>query len=126
MQKALLDEVTFTQNAPPRDLEGELLLFANATAVTSAAVKATDKRFEETTKQAKKIDKQVIKQEAKQEAKQAAKAASSLKAAVKRTSASSQLARLMESPFPLPAPDENPRHNTIGPVAAGGPKSKAS
>ena len=49
-----------------------------------------------------------------------------LEAAGKRTSASSQLSRLMESPFPLPAPDENPRHDTTGPVVAGTPKSKVS
>ena len=67
-----------------------------------------------------------MKQEAKQEAKQVARAASTLKAAGKRTTASSQLSRLMESPFPLPTLDENPRHDTTGPVAVGTPKSKAS
>ena len=46
--------------------------------MTPAALKALDKRFEETAKQAKKIDKQVMKQVAKQEAKQAARAASTL------------------------------------------------
>ena len=126
MQKALLEEVSSTQNALPQDFEGELSLFANGTPVTPAAMKALDKRFEATAKQAKKIDKQVMKQEAKEEAKQATKAASSLKAAGKRTSASSQLARLMESPFPLLAPEENPWHDTFGPLAAGAPKSKAS
>ena len=70
-----------TQIALPPDFIGELSLFANGTPVTPGAVKALDKRFEETAKQAKKIDKQ----EAKQEAKQATKAASMLKAAGKRT-----------------------------------------
>ena len=126
MQKVLLEEVTTTQNAMPPDFEGELSLFANGTPVTPAAVKALDKRFQEIAKQAKKIDKQVMKEEAKQEAKQAARATITLKAASKRTSASSQLSRLMESPYPLPAPDENPWHDTTGPVAAGTPKSKAS
>ena len=70
MQKVLSEEVTTIQNALPPYFEGELSLFANGTLVTPAAVKALDKRFEETTKQAKKIDKQVMKQDAKQEAKQ--------------------------------------------------------
>ena len=126
MQKVLSEEVTTTQNALPPDFEGELSLFANGTPVTPAAVKALDKRLEETTKQAKKIDKKVMKQDAKQEAKQATKVASTLKAAGKRTSASSQSSRLMKSPFPVPAPDENSRHDTTGPVAAGTPNSKAS
>ena len=67
-----------------------------------------------------------MKQEAKQDAKQAITEASTLKAAGKRTSASSQVSRLLESFFPLPAPDENPRHNTTGPIAAGTLQSKAS
>ena len=83
-------------------------------------------RFEETANQAKKIHKQVMKQEVKHEAKQAAWAASTPKATGKRTSASSQLSRLMESPFPLLALDENPRHDTTWPLATGTPKSKAS
>ena len=66
-----------------------------------------------------------MKQEAKQEAKQAVKAANAPMAAGKWTYASSQLIPVMQSPFPLPAPDENPGHYTIGPVAAGTPKSKA-
>ena len=40
-----------------------------------------------------------------------------LKLAGKKTSASSQLARLMESPLPLPTPGENPQHKTTGPPA---------
>ena len=100
MQKVPSEEVSTTQNALPRDFEGELSLFANRIPVTPAPVNALDKHFEETTKQAKKIDKHVMKQEAKQEAKQAAGAASTLEAAGKRTSASSQLSRLMESPLP--------------------------
>ena len=56
-QKVLSEEVTTTQNELPPDFEGELSLFANWTPVTLAAVKALDKRFEETAKQAKKIDK---------------------------------------------------------------------
>ena len=126
MRKVLSEEVSTTQKALPPDFEGELSLFANWTAVTAALVKALDKRFEETAKQAKKIDKQVMKQEAKQEDKQAASPANTLKATRKRTSASSQLSRLMESPFPLLAPDENPRHDTTGPVAASTPKRKVS
>ena len=118
--------MTTTQNALPPAFEGELSLFANGTLVTLAAVKALDKRFEEIAKQAKKIDKHVMKQEAKHEAKQAAKAASMLKETGKRTSASSRVSRLMESAFRLPAPDENPRHDTTRPIAAGTLKSKVS
>ena len=55
MQKVPSEEVTTTQNAPPPDFEGELSLFANGTPVTTAAVKAPDKYFEETAKQARKI-----------------------------------------------------------------------
>ena len=124
MQTMLLEELSSTENALPPDCEGESSLFANGTPVIPAAVKAPDKRFEETTKQAKKIEKRVRKQKAKQGAKQAAKASSSVKAHGKMTSASSQRACLMESPFPFPAPDENPQHDTIGLVAGGAPKSK--
>ena len=94
--------------------------------MTRAALKALDQRFEETLKHAKQIDKQVMKQKAKHEAKQATRAANTRKEAGKRSSASSELSRLIESPFPLPAPDENPRHDKTGPVAFGTPKSKVS
>ena len=126
MAKVLSEEVTTAQNALPPDFEGELSLFASGTPVSPAAVKALDKRFEQTTKHAKEIDKQVIKQEAKQDAKQAATVASTLKVAGKRTGTSSQLSRLMESPFPLLSPDENPQHDITEPVVAGTPKTKAS
>ena len=111
MQRAVLDEVSYTQNALPPYFKGELSLIAIGALMALAAAKAVDKAFEDTAKQAKKIEHQAMKQEAKQEAKQAAKVASLLKARGKRTSASSQSPRLMESPLFLRAPDEKLRHN---------------